>query len=92
MNYLKRAKPLVINYPFNIAMLIEKTKQLKPRQTQILKLICDQYTNKEIADQLGLSVKTIDAHRIVLLKKTNSKNSIGLVLFAIKNEIIQIAK
>lgn len=73
-------------------MLVKKTKCLKPRQTQILQLICAQYTNKEIANELGLSVKTVDAHREVLLKKTNSKNAIGLVLFAIKNEIIQVAK
>lgn len=72
-------------------MQSEKTKVLKPRQSQVLKLICEQHTNKEIAEMLGLSVKTVDAHREVLLKKTNSKNSIGLVLFAIKNEIIRVA-
>ncbi len=71
-------------------MANEKTKSLKPRQTQVLKLICGQYTNKEIADVLGVSSRTVDSHREVLLKKTKSKNAIGLVLFAIKNKIITI--
>jgi DNA-binding CsgD family transcriptional regulator len=71
-------------------MLGEKTKSLKPRQTQILKLICAQYTNKEIADALGISSRTVDAHRDVLLKKTNSKNTAGLVIYAIKYKIIEL--
>ncbi len=71
-------------------MLLEKAKQLKPRQTEILKLICAQYTNKEIADSLGLSARTVDNHREVLLKKTNSKNTAGLVLYAVKYNIIDL--
>lgn len=73
-------------------MFLENNKPLKPRQTQILKLICEQHTNKEIAQLLGLSVKTIDTHREILLKKTKSKNAVGLVIYAIRNEIIQVSK
>jgi DNA-binding CsgD family transcriptional regulator len=71
-------------------MRSEKLSNLKPRQTQVLKLICQQFTNKEIADALGLSIRTVDAHRDVLLKKTNSKNTVGLVLYAIKYKIIAL--
>lgn len=71
-------------------MLLEKAKQLKPRQTEILKLICAQYTNKEIADSLGLSARTVDNHREILLKKTNSKNTAGLVIYAIRYKIINL--
>ncbi len=71
-------------------MLNGKSKQLKPRQAQILKLICSQYTNKEIANALGLSIRTIDAHRDVLLKKTQSKNTVGLVIYALSNQIFKL--
>ena len=55
-------------------------------------MICEQLTNKEIAEILGLSVKTVDAHREVLIKKIKSKNAVGLVLYAVQNNIINVGK
>ncbi len=65
---------------------IEFTK----RELEVLKLLCNGLSNAEIAEQLNLSVKTIETHRSKLLLKTGIKNSISLVLFALKNKIIEI--
>ena len=60
------------------------------RELEVLKLLCNGLSNAEIAEQLNLSVKTIETHRSKLLLKTGIKNSISLVLFALKNKIIEI--
>ncbi|PID69419.1 MAG: DNA-binding response regulator [Flavobacteriales bacterium] len=61
---------------------------LTRREYQILKLIAQQYTTKEIGDTLGISESTVDTHRKNLIKKLNVKNSVGLAIFAMKNEIV----
>lgn len=60
------------------------------RELQILKLFCNGFSASEIADKLFLSVKTIEAHRSKLIFKAGVKNTIGLVLYAIKNKIVVI--
>ncbi|MGB1169755.1 MAG: response regulator [Flavobacteriaceae bacterium] len=61
---------------------------LTPREIEVLKLITDEYSSPEIADKLNISQSTVDTYRKSLLKKTNVKNSIGLAMYAIKNNII----
>ena len=61
---------------------------ISKREKEILYFICCEYTSKEIAESLFLSEKTVDWHRLNLLQKTNSKNTAGLVLFAIRCGII----
>jgi DNA-binding NarL/FixJ family response regulator len=58
---------------------------LTERELEILDLICKEFTNNEIADQLFLSVRTIEGHRNNLLAKVGCRNIAGLVIFAIKN-------
>lgn len=60
---------------------------LTDRELEILKLIVDEYTNQEIADELFISVRTVDAHRRNLLQKTGAKNTAGLVKYAIENKL-----
>lgn len=57
---------------------------LTKRELQILKLICQELSNGEIAEMLFLSPRTVEGHRNKLLTKTGSKNTVGLVLFAVK--------
>lgn len=57
---------------------------LTARETQILKLITDGLTTKEIAARLFISVPTVETHRGSLFKKTGSRNVAGLVRFAIE--------
>ncbi|NML37715.1 response regulator transcription factor [Chitinophaga sp. G-6-1-13] len=60
------------------------------REEEILQLVCKQYTAEEIAQELFISVKTVNGHRNNLLQKTGSRNVTGLVLYAIRNNIISL--
>lgn len=60
------------------------------RETEIIRMICDQHSSNEIADKLCLSSKTIKRHRQILFDKTGVKNVVGLVLYAIKNDIYRL--
>ena len=60
------------------------------RELEIVQLMCEQLTIKEIAEKLDLSPRTVENYREVLLEKTASKNAVGIILYAIKNNIISI--
>lgn len=59
--------------------------KLTLREKEILELICEQKTNQEIGNQLFISKRTVEGHRNKLLFKTNSKNTAGLIIFAIQH-------
>jgi len=67
-----------------------KIANLSKREKEILLKICEGLSNQEIADTLFISKRTVDKHRANLLSKTNSKNTASLILYAIKNKIIEI--
>jgi DNA-binding NarL/FixJ family response regulator len=67
---------------FQDAMLTEK-------ELTVLKLMCEERTTKEIADIVEISPRTVEAIRDKLKTKTGSKSMAGLVMYAIKNKIIQ---
>ncbi len=64
--------------------------QITRREEEILQLVCQQYTAEEIGERLFISVKTVNGHRNNLLQKTGSRNVTGLVMYAIKNNIVQL--
>jgi len=68
----------------------ELTEALSDREVEILIQICNGLSNNEIAENLHISKRTVDKHRANLLDKTNSKNTAHLVLYAIKNKLIDI--
>lgn len=61
---------------------------LSEREIEVVKLICKEYTNKEIAEKLYISVRTVDGHREKILQKTKAKNAVGIVMYAIKNNLL----
>lgn len=63
---------------------------LTPREIDIVKLLSLGLSTLEIADKLNLSVRTIEKHRSELLLRTQSANSISLIIYAIKNGLISI--
>ncbi len=63
---------------------------LSDREREILLLICKGLTNNEIADRLFISKRTVDKHRANILEKTNCKNTANLVVYAIKNGLVEI--
>ena len=64
--------------------------QLSDREAEILELICQGLTNKEIADKLFISVRTVESHKNHIMQKLNLKTSVDLVKFAIRNNLIEI--
>lgn len=66
--------------------------ELTSREKEVLQLICDQLTTQEIAERLFISPRTVEGHRNNLLQKTNSKNVAGLVLFAIRHNLVILDK
>ena len=69
-----------------------ETIELNSREKEVLKLLCQGLSTQEMAENLSLSPRTIESYRTNLLEKTNSKNTISLVLFAIKNKIVNVTK
>lgn len=63
---------------------------LSTREQEVLQLICKEYSNAEIAEQLFISVRTVEGHRNNLLAKTGCRNTAGLVLFAVKHHFFEI--
>ncbi len=63
---------------------------LTKREIEVLELLAEGLNNKEIADRLFVSERTIVGHKSNLMAKTNTKNTIGLLAYAIKNKLISI--
>lgn len=60
------------------------------RELEVLELICKGYTSVEIGEMLGLSNRTVDGHRAIMMEKIGAKNTVQLVTFAIKNKLVNI--
>jgi DNA-binding NarL/FixJ family response regulator len=60
------------------------------REMDIIKLICAQFSNKEMASRLNLSVRTVEGYRDRILEKMDVRNTAGIVVYAIKNGIYTI--
>jgi len=58
------------------------------REVEVLKLVSQQYSTREIAIELAVSDSTVDSHRKNLMKKIKVKNSVGLAIFALKNKMV----
>lgn len=65
-------------------------KSLTNREQEIVTLVVDGLTNKEIADKLCISIRTVDSHKNNLMQKLHLKSSVELVKYAIKNKIVDI--
>lgn len=63
--------------------------KLSNREHEILKLLAEGYNNKEIAELLAISVKTVETHRANIMRKHNFKNITELVLYAVRNHLVE---
>ena len=61
--------------------------ELSERELEVLKLIVKEYSNKEIADKLFISPRTVDAHKRNMIEKTGSRNITGLIMYAINHQL-----
>ena len=58
------------------------------RETEILKLICKGLGNEQIANSTFVSVKTVEKYKRILFQKTNTRNTVNLVIYAFKNQLV----
>lgn len=70
--------------------MLNEESELSTREIEVLKLICQQKTAKEIGELLFISPKTVEGHRNSLFVKTGVKNVVGLVIYALQHNIIGI--
>src|ERR1700760_1041861 len=63
---------------------------LNERELEFMKLVCTEWTYKEIADRMYLSPRTIDGYRDALFEKLNVRTRVGLAMFAVRNGIVDI--
>ena len=68
----------------------EDVEILSEREMDVLLGICHGLSTQEIADKLFISKRTVDSHRANILEKTGSRNTASLVVYAIKNELVEI--
>jgi DNA-binding NarL/FixJ family response regulator len=69
--------------------ILEQT-DISTRELEVLELICKGMSNKEIADHLFISSKTVEGHKSKLMIKTDTKNTVSLVLYALRNKLVTI--
>ena len=77
----KKPQPLSLN---------QNEDLLTNREKEVLQLICKQFSSIEIGEKLFLSKRTVEGHRNNLLTKTGSRNTAGLVLYALKHKLIEV--
>ncbi|MCB9223925.1 MAG: response regulator transcription factor [Crocinitomicaceae bacterium] len=68
----------------------ETVAQFTDQEMQVIKLICQELSTKEIAEQIFRGVRTVEGIRSNILKKTGAKNSSGIVMYAIRHGLIDL--
>lgn len=83
-----RIAPKVNDYMRRAGLGQDPLDSLTPRQREVLQLVVQGYSNKDIASHLDVSVKTVEAHRAQIMETLELKDVPGLVRFAIRNGLI----
>jgi two-component system invasion response regulator UvrY len=69
---------------------VRRLLTLNERELEFMKLVCTEWTYKEIADRMYLSPRTIDGYRDALFEKLNVRTRVGLAMYAVKNGIVSL--
>jgi DNA-binding NarL/FixJ family response regulator len=67
----------------------EPRDPLNPRETEVIKLVAESYTNRQIAQALVISEKTVDRHRANILEKLGMRDRVELTRYAIRNGLVE---
>jgi DNA-binding NarL/FixJ family response regulator len=65
-------------------------KPLTEDEKNIIRMICDERKSKDIAKELGKSIRTIETNRQIIMRKIDCESSIGIAMYAIKHGIYEI--
>lgn len=71
-------------------VLNSRRSNLTPREREVVKMIAEGNSAREIAGVLGLSIKTVEAHRFNLMRKLDIHNKAQLVTYAIRKKIVHL--
>ena len=77
---------MVAKSKFNLHLKKEKTA-FNEREKEIICYICDGLTNKEIGEKIFLSVRTVEGLRLKIIEKMNVKNTAGIIVYAIRENL-----
>ena len=82
---------VVGGYVNNIKDIVDTNNEiLSVREKEILQMLAEGRSNKEVAEALYLSVKTVETHRANIMKKLGLRNIADLVLYAVRNHLIEV--
>jgi DNA-binding NarL/FixJ family response regulator len=82
------SRPVIDSYLERVGGEASPLEQLTPRQREILQLVAEGRTTKEIASLLGISVKTVEVHRLQLMARLDIHDVPGLVRYAIRSGLV----
>lgn len=85
--FTESEKDMMISFLRNKKSKYQDVPVFSERELEVIKLICKEYTNQEIADKLALSKRTVETHRQRILERIGAKNTVGLVVYALVNQI-----
>jgi DNA-binding NarL/FixJ family response regulator len=74
----------------NEAGRMSSLPEFTQREREVLELICQGYNNDQIADRIHISSKTVEKHKSNLFQKTHSGNTVNLIIYAFKNELVDL--
>jgi two-component system response regulator NreC len=81
-------RALLSNQPEEQPDIPDGAEELTPREQEVLRLIAEGHTNRQIADLLSLSVRTVESHRSNLMEKLNLHSRVELVRYAHRNQLL----
>ena len=82
------SRTVIDNYVERVGPLFSPLEQLTPRQREILQLVAEGKNTKEIAHLLGISIKTVEAHRLQLMARLSIHDLPGLVRYAVRSGLV----
>ena len=89
-HYSQSLMPILAKLIHKEHVVAANIKPLSDREIEILKLVCDDKSTNQIAEMLHISPKTVETHRKNILKKTETKSAIGLMKFALSNQLVHV--
>jgi len=84
------SKPLIMEYVRRNSLDLDATERLSPRQIEVLQLIAEGQSMKQIALGLSISVKTVETHRAAVMNRIGVRDVAGLVRYAVKTGLIDL--
>jgi DNA-binding NarL/FixJ family response regulator len=86
------SRTVIDDYLERVGGPVSMLEQLTPRQREILQLVAEGHSTKEVAFDLGISIKTVEAHRLQLMERLNIHDVPGLVRYAIRSGLVSAEK